>query len=39
MFLLITTGCSGLVLWHDPQGWDEDGSGRGVLDVHMYTHG
>ena len=34
------TGCSGLVYWDDPEGWDVDGSGRGVQDVeHMYTHG
>ena len=34
------TGCSGLVHWDDPEGWDEEGSGRGVQDgEHMYTHG
>ena len=34
------TGCSGLVHWHDPDGWDGEGSGRGVQDgEHMYTHG
>ena len=34
------TGCSGLVYWDDPGGWDGDGGGRGVLDrEHMYTHG
>ena len=28
------TGCSGLVHWDDPEGWD------GVQDgEHMYTHG
>ena len=26
------TGCSGLVHWDDPEGWDGDKSGRGVLD-------
>ena len=34
------TGWSGLVHWDDPEGWDGEGSGRGVLDgEHMYTHG
>ena len=34
------TGCSGLVHWDDAEGWDEEGSGRGVPDGgHMYTHG
>ena len=34
------TGCSGLVHWDDPEGWDEEGGGRGVQDgEHMYTHG
>ena len=34
------TGCSGLVHWDDPEGWDWDGSGRGVQDgEHMYTRG
>ena len=26
------TGCSGLVHWDIPGGWDGDGGGRGVLD-------
>ena len=29
------TGCSGLVHWDDPGGWDEEGGGRGVLDAPM----
>ena len=30
------TGCSRLVHWDDPEGWDGDGRGRGVQDVeHM----
>ena len=30
------TGCSGLVHWDDPEGWN----GRGVQNgEHMYTHG
>ena len=33
-------GCSGLVHWDDPEGWDGEGHGRGVQDgEHMYTHG
>ena len=34
------TGCSGLVHWDDPEGWDGKGGGRGVQDgEHMYNHG
>ena len=34
------TGCSGLVYWDDPEGWDGEGGGSGVQDgEHMYTHG
>jgi len=34
------TGCSGLVHWDDPEGWDGEGGGRGVQDgEHVYTHG
>ena len=34
------TGCSGLVHWDDPEGWDREGGGRGVQDwEHMYTRG
>ena len=30
----------GLVHWDDPEGWDGEGSGRGVQDgEHMYTRG
>ena len=33
-------GCSRLVHWDDPEGWDGDGGGKGVQDgEHMYTHG
>ena len=33
------TGCSGLVHWDDPEGWDGEGGGMGVQDgEHMYTH-
>ena len=29
-----------LAQWDDPEGWDEEGGGRGVQDrEHMYTHG
>ena len=32
------TGCSGLVHWDDPEGWDGEGGGRGVQDgEHIYT--
>ena len=34
------TGCSGLVHWDDPEGWEGEGGGRGVLDgEHMCAHG
>ena len=34
------TGCSGLVHWDDPVGWDEEGGRRGFQDgEYMYTHG
>ena len=34
------TGCSGLVHWDDPEGWDGEGDGREVQDgEHMYTCG
>ena len=32
------TGCSGLVHWDDPEGWDGERGGRGDQDgEHMYT--
>ena len=32
------TGCSGLVHWDDPEGWDGEGGGREVQDgEYMYT--
>ena len=32
------TGCSGLVHWDHPEGWDGQGGGRGVQDgEHMNT--
>ena len=38
--LMRETGCSGLMHWDDPEGWDGEGGGRGVQDgEHMYTHG
>ena len=38
--LMHDTGCSGLVHWDDPEGWDGEGGGRGVQDgEHMYTCG
>ena len=34
------TGCSRLVRWDDPGGWDGEGGGRGILDgEHMCTCG
>ena len=34
------TGCSGLVHWDDPEGWDGEGGMRGVEDWgEMYTRG
>ena len=38
--LMQDTGCSELVHWDDPEGWDGEGCGRDVQDgEHMYTHG
>ena len=38
--LMHDTGCSGMVHWDDPEGWYEEGGGRGVQDgEHMYTSG
>ena len=38
--LMHETGCSGLVHWDDPEGWDGEGGVRGVQDgEHMYIHG
>ena len=38
--LMHDTGCSELVHWDDPEGWDGEGGGRGVQDgEHMYTRG
>ena len=38
--LMHETGCSGLVHWDDPGGWDGEGGGRGVLDgEHMCACG
>ena len=32
------TGCSGLVPWDDPEGWDGEGGGREVQDgEHKYS--
>ena len=30
--LMHETGCSGLVHWDDPEGWDGEGGGRRVQD-------
>ena len=38
--LMHEIGCSGLVHWDDPEGWDGEGGGSGVQDgERMYTHG
>ena len=38
--LMHDKGCSGLVHWDDPEGWDREGGGWGVQDgEHMYTCG
>ena len=38
--LMHDTGCSGLVHWDDPEGWDGEGGGRGFQNgEHMFTHG
>jgi len=38
--LMHDTGCSGLVHWDDPQGWDGEGGRSGVRDgEHVYTRG
>ena len=38
--LMHETGCSGLVHWDDPEGWDGREVGVGVQDgEHMYIHG
>ena len=37
---MLDTGCSGLVHWDDPEGWDGEGVGRGLQHgEHMYTQG
>ena len=30
------TGCSGLVHWDDPEGWDGEGGGSGVQDIYVH---
>ena len=38
--LMHDTGCSGLVPWDDPEGWDGEGGGRWLSDGELiYTHG
>ena len=32
------TGCSGLVHWDDPEGWDGEGGGRGVSRWGTHVH-
>ena len=34
------TGCLGRVHWDDPEGWYEEGGGKGIQDwEHVYTRG
>ena len=35
--LMHDTGCSGLVHWGNPEGWDGEGGGRGVQDGNKCT--
>ena len=35
--LMNDTGCSGLVHWDDPEGWDGEGDGRGFRMGNMCT--
>ena len=38
--LMHETGCSGLVPWDDPEGWDGERGGMGFeYGEHKYTHG
>ena len=40
VYLMYLTGCSGLVHWDDPEGWDGEGGAREGQDgEHMYIHG
>ena len=32
------TGCSGLVHWDDPEGWDGEGGGRGGSGWGIHVH-
>ena len=32
------TGCSGLVHWDDPEGWDGEGVGRGASGWGTHVH-
>ena len=38
--LMHETGCSGLMHWDDPEGWDKEEGGRGFpRREHVYTRG
>ena len=38
--LMHEQGCSGLVHWDDPEGWDGEGDGKEGQDgEHIHTHG
>ena len=36
--LMHGTGCSGLVHWDDPEGWDREGGGRGGSGWGTHVH-
>ena len=36
--LMHETGCSGLVHWDDPEGWDGEGGGRGSSGWGTHVH-
>ena len=36
--LMNDTGCSELVHWDDPEGWDGEGGGKGVQDGEPMLH-
>ena len=37
--LMHDTGCSGLLHWDDPQGWDGEAGGKGFRIANTYTRG
>ena len=35
---MLEAGCSGLVHWDDPEGWDREGGGNGVSGWGTHVH-